>query len=101
MDLVHPPPRRRSRAIERPAFSVTSITALLPAHRLDGELWQQPPAPKSGEDPKMARKFVLIAAATLFALASTLLPTGGSQQLQTEPLPPAWIEHLDVQDVLS
>jgi hypothetical protein len=43
----------------------------------------------------MARKFVLIAAATGFALASTLLPTGGSQQAQTEPLPPAWIEHLD------
>jgi hypothetical protein len=49
----------------------------------------------------MARKFVLIAAAAGFALASTLLPTGGGQQVQADRLPPAWTENLDVEDTLS
>jgi hypothetical protein len=49
----------------------------------------------------MARKFALMAVAAGFALASTLLAIGGSQQIETEPLAPSWIEHLDAQDALS
>jgi hypothetical protein len=49
----------------------------------------------------MARKLALVAAATGFVLAFTLLPTGGGQHVWTEPLPPAWIEQLDAHDALS